>query len=252
MTLEELQAIVDSVGTQAGWDFSAVRSERDPVPWHYLDVARSYLRPDSRVLDLGTGGGERFLALADGFGQGVGVDIDPEMIKTAEASAPPDLQGKVSFSVMDATRLDFADGSFDVVLNRHCSVFAGEIMRVLKPGGVFITQQVGDRNTYNICNVFGVGVAGEHPPQRIGGPSGLEGLFKNTGCRTLALGEYDVPYFFSDVESLIFWLKALPMPHDFAPARHLAQVNEILDRFMTPRGIETNDHRLLLIVRKPA
>ncbi len=252
MTLEELRAIADSVGTRAGWDFSAVRSHRDPVPWNYADIARTYLEPTSRVLDIGTADGERFLSLADHFAQGVAIDIDPEMVARAAARAPKDLLTKVRFEVMDATRLDFPDNAFDVILNRHCSVFASEIVRVLAPGGVFITQQVGDRNTQNVCAVFNCGVAGEHPPQRLGGPAGIEALFKTSGCSTLVLGEYDVPYYFHDVESFVFWLKVLPMPNDFAPEKHLDQVNEIIERYMTPSGIATNDHRLLLVLRKPA
>ena len=58
-------------------------------------------------------------------------------------------------------------------------------------------------------------------------------------------------YFFQDVESLLFWLKAIPMPEDFAIERHWGQVNQIIADYIAPRGIETNEHRELLIVRKP-
>ena len=33
--LDELKQIADAVGTRQGWNFSRVRDERDPVPWHY-------------------------------------------------------------------------------------------------------------------------------------------------------------------------------------------------------------------------
>jgi len=56
---------------------------------------------------------------------------------------------------MYARHLRFSDGSFDVVLNRHAPTEVAEIVRVLRPGGVFITQQVGRRNTENIHSVFG-------------------------------------------------------------------------------------------------
>lgn len=55
---------------------------------------------------------------------------------------------------------------------------------------------------------------------------------------------------FKDVESLVFWLKAIPMPEDFDVERHYAQVERILADFTTPRGIESNEHRELLVVRK--
>lgn len=76
MTLEELQYIAASVSERRGWDFSRVRDDRDPVPWDYAEVVRRYLQPSGRVLDIGTGGGERFLALAPHFGTGVDIDAD--------------------------------------------------------------------------------------------------------------------------------------------------------------------------------
>ena len=79
MTLEELRCIAASVGERRGWDFSRVRDEREPVPWDYIDVVRHYLRPSDRVLDVGSGGGEKFLALATHFGTGIGVDASTEM-----------------------------------------------------------------------------------------------------------------------------------------------------------------------------
>jgi SAM-dependent methyltransferase len=38
-------------------------------------------------------------------------------------------------------RLPFRTGAFDLVSNRHESFRAGEVARVLRPGGIFLTQQ---------------------------------------------------------------------------------------------------------------
>ncbi len=253
--LETLKRIADSVGERRGWDFSSLREDRDPVPWDYGEVVRRYLRPTSRVLDIGTGGGERFLALAGDFGSGVGIDSSPQMIQTARENTPPELAGKVSFQVQRAEALKFPDACFDLVLNRHAPVYTLEIVRVLCPDGVFITQQVGARNTRNITTVFDCGVDGvyaenpeqdEEPPDR----ESLAESFRSYGCEVVATGEYDVRYFFRDVESFIFWLKAIPMPEDFDMEMHGRQVAQIIDRYTTPRGIQTNEHRELLIVRK--
>src|SRR6266516_1190926 len=143
VTGDELRTIAEEVGELSGWDFSVVRDERDPVPWDYQDVAGRYLRPGSRVLDIGTGGGEEFLKLVPLIGAGTGIDASTEMVATARAGTPAELAGKVSFAVMDAGRLAFPGASFDVVLNRHAPVYAAEIVRVLRPGAVVITQQVG-------------------------------------------------------------------------------------------------------------
>lgn len=249
VTLEDLKRIAASVGERRGWDFSPMRADRDPVPWDYADVVRRYLQPSSRVLDIGTGGGERFLALAPHFGAGVGIDVDPTMIQVARENTSPSLADKISFEVMRTEALRFPDAVFDVVLNRHAPVYVEEIVRVLRPDGFFITQQVGLKNTQNIFTVFGWGSEsyGEDWWQDMSTPAEK---FRRKGCTVIARAEYDVRYWFRDVESLVFWLKAVPLPEDFDIEKHWRQVAQIITEYRTPKGIETNEHRELLIVQK--
>jgi SAM-dependent methyltransferase len=95
VTRDELRTIAGEVGELSGWDFSVVRHERDPVPWDYQDVVGRYLRPGSRVLDIGTGGGEQFLKLVPLIGAGTGIDASADMVARARANTPADLAGKV-------------------------------------------------------------------------------------------------------------------------------------------------------------
>jgi len=250
-TLEALRHIAASVGERRGWDFSLVRDERDPVPWDYAEVVRRYLRATDRVLDVGTGGGERFLSLAPYLGTGVGIDISPQMIETALANKATAQVHNVSFEVMSAEALRFADGEFDVVLNRHSAVDVGETLRVLRPGGYLITQQVGQRNLGNVCALFGCGPGGEYAydPQQEQ-VSALAEAFRQRDGRVICTAEYDVGYRLLDVESLIFLLKAVPIPEDFDIEQHWRQVDRIVTEFRTPRGIESNEHRELLVVQR--
>lgn len=50
------------------------------------------------------------------------------------------------YPVKEDVPLPMADDSFDIVINRHESCDLHEIGRILKPGGMFITQQVGGEN----------------------------------------------------------------------------------------------------------
>jgi len=52
------------------------------------------------------------------------------------------------------------------------------------------------------------------------------------------------------VPSLLFWLKAVPLPEPFDLEKHWQSVRRILKEHRTERGIETNEHRELLIVEK--
>lgn len=109
--------------------------------------------PPTRLLDIGCGPGGSTFALARALGPSchiVGVDLAPGMIARArrhqqalrEAGVPVD---HVEFLVGDATRLDLADGSFDVITG-HSFLYLvaareralAELRRVLRPGGMVL------------------------------------------------------------------------------------------------------------------
>ena len=250
MPLETLRQLVESVEERRGWDFSPVRDAIDPVPWTWTSVVRRYLSRTQRVLDIGTGGGERFVTLAEYYGSGIGIDRDQQMVTVARQNTPKVLKCRVSFRKMDACALKFPDAAFDVVLNRHAPADTGEIARVLKPGGYFITQQVGAHNHANICDLFSCGPGGQYERPAGQTVAAWADALSADGFAVRCRGEYDVAYYYLDAESLIFWLKALPVPEDFDIERHWPQVDHALNVFSTPRGIATNVHRELLVAQK--
>jgi arsenite methyltransferase len=103
------------------------------------------LVPGERVLDLGCGAGTDSLVAAQMVGQTgqvTGLDMTPEMLAKARASAAELGTANVEFVEGEAERLPFPDESFDVVISNGVidlvpdkdAVF-WEIVRVLKPGG---------------------------------------------------------------------------------------------------------------------
>ena len=109
-----------------------------------LEPAR--LAAGESVLDVGCGTGSLAIAAkrqVGATGTVFGVDASPEMLTRAERKARK-AHAKVGFQQALAQALPFADAQFDVVLStvmlhhlprparRQC---AGEIRRVLKPGG---------------------------------------------------------------------------------------------------------------------
>ncbi len=244
-----LAAQLAEVVDRSGWDFSPVHDARDPVPWDWGALVSLYLHPTDHVLDVGTGGGEHFLALASQFARGLGGDVDPAMIATAQHNRAVVGVTNVAFDLLDAHALALADASFDVVLNRHCSVDVAETLRVLRPGGRFITQQVADRNMECLLSAFGW-TSESFGPDWWQPVATLASAFEAAGAFVESCSTYNVCYWFLDIPSLLFWLKAVPLPEPFDPDRHWEAVNRVLATCATPRGIETNEHRDLLIVRK--
>lgn len=249
-TEQVLQAIADEVGERRGWDFSRMSVERAPVTWEYLDVVSAFLRPTDVVLDIGTGGGERLLSLADKYLRAVGVDPDPDMVRVARENAAR--HTNVQFLPGSAERLDLLDdGAFDVVLTRHAPTFAPELDRMTKAGGVFICQGVGSRNMANIRQAFNAGSTAHHEDDH----QSLVSELTTRGWRVVAEGYYDVRYWVRDLPSLIFWFQALAgtneVPEDFNIATHHGVINTLIRQFGSSRGLETNEHRTLVIAQKP-
>jgi SAM-dependent methyltransferase len=249
MTVEELEQIIRENGKLEGWDFSRINTSRDPIPWDYSGIVRSYLKPKDKVLDIGTGGGEIFLSLAANIGKGIGIDNDPTMIETAKGNQSRLAIHNIEFVEMNGSNLQLEANGFDVVLLRHLRVNVSEIVRVLRPGGHFITQMVGKRSSKNILEAFGwtsdsFGTDWWQPV------SELAQQFQEKGCRIVAQGEYDVRYWFKDIASFLFWMTSVPWPEEIEVKKQWQNINRILETLTTNRGIETNEHRGLLIIQK--
>ena len=97
-----------------------------------------------RILDVGCGAGFFSILLAKEGYQVTGIDLTPDMIKTARLLAEEE---KVSceFQVMDAENPEFQEETFDVVISRnltwtlpHVQHAYQEWIRVLKKGGILL------------------------------------------------------------------------------------------------------------------
>jgi ubiquinone/menaquinone biosynthesis C-methylase UbiE len=138
-------------GRAAGWDDRTGAGSAAHLAVLAAGLDALDLSPE-RVLDLGCGTGAATLFLAREFPTaGIrGIDLSESMIAQARAKIGLDPEGRVSFRVGDASRLPFAEDSFDLVTQVDMPVFFGEIARVLRPGGgVVIASSRGDRTPFS-------------------------------------------------------------------------------------------------------
>jgi ubiquinone/menaquinone biosynthesis C-methylase UbiE len=93
--------------------------------------------PPARALDLGTGTGAGAVVIARRFPETevVGVDLSGEMLEVARRGLPDELRGRITFQRVDASKLPFEDGSFQLVAHANMIPFFDELARVLAPGG---------------------------------------------------------------------------------------------------------------------
>ncbi len=131
-------------------DFLAAKYDfvHEMVRWGGLDK----LPPGTTVLDVGCGigGSSRILAKDYGF-EVTGVTISPQQVERARDLTPEGINAK--FMVDDAMSLSLPDASFDVVWSVEAgphmpdkAVFARELMRVVKPGGLLVVADWNQRD----------------------------------------------------------------------------------------------------------
>ena len=104
-------------------------------------INRLGLKPGSKVLDVACGTGNLALPAARLGANVTGVDIAPNLVEQARASAAREgLQAQ--FDEGDAEALPYDDASFDTVVTMYGAMFAprpdvvaSELLRVTKPGG---------------------------------------------------------------------------------------------------------------------
>ena len=100
--------------------------------------------------------------------------------------------------------LPAADAEFDLVLNRHGSCAAGELARVLRPGGMLLTQQVGSDDCAAVNTALGAPPA--YPPGSWDA-AGAGAALTAAGFTLLDVREERPEVTFADVGALVFQLR---------------------------------------------
>jgi SAM-dependent methyltransferase len=122
-----------------GWDFSwfAGRATEQRPSWGYAGLVADRLGRAGTALDVQTGGGEVFAwSVAH-------ATRAPRLLVAVEEWQPLVAAQRVDH-VVQAAGLPFRDDVFDLVVSRHPvrTDWAGTA-RILRPGGLFLSQQVG-------------------------------------------------------------------------------------------------------------
>ena len=137
-----------------GWNFDDVQSEAvgSGPPWDYDTRAKELISGARAVLDMGTGGGEFFSTILEGY---AGFTVATEEWRPNVPIAVQRLS-PLGASVVHASssQLPFSRGSLDLILNRHESLSPSDVERVLAPGGRVFTQQIGRNEWQEIAEFF--------------------------------------------------------------------------------------------------
>lgn len=241
-----------------GWDFSwlSARTIEEPLPWDYRALALERLRGVTSLLDIGTGGGEFLAALLHEHAAAAPLPAAlwategyPPNVPLARARLEPLGVHVVDTSGETGGHLPLPEHAFDLVIDRHEGLPAAELARVLRPGGRYLTQQVGGQNGVEI-NQF------------LGDPRGytyasftLEGMLREmqaAGLRVITAREVFPAWTFKDVAGVVFYLQAVPWQvTDFSVAAYRDRLYEIHRLIQRDGGWTVHEHRLLVEAELP-
>ncbi|MBX9426922.1 MULTISPECIES: class I SAM-dependent methyltransferase [Streptomyces] len=250
-TFEDLVTEAEEVSVE-GWDFSWLRGRADEQrpSWGYQRLMGERMARATAALDIQTGGGE---VLA-------GVPKLPPLVVATE-SWPPNLAkatrllhplGAVVVADEDEPPLPFADAAFDLVVSRHpVTVWWEDIARVLRPGGTYLSQQVGPASVFELVEYF----LGPQPEEvrRARHPDDARRAAEAAGLEVVDLRSESLRTEFHDIGAVVYFLrKVIWMVPGFTVDAYRDRLRDLHEQIVGEGPFVAHTTRFLIEARKPA
>ena len=253
----EFDALVDEADDAAfqGWDFGYMAryggNPSEPYAWSYEKTVRDALGRASSPLDMGTGGGEFLASLAPLPTSTIATEAYPPNVPVASERLAPLGATVVAIEegLQENSPLPFANAAFDLVINRHEAYESAEVARILEPGGVFVTQQVGEHDLESLCMMLGT-------LEDDGEPGGWNlstcvTMLEKAGLEIVFAREHLGLSRFYDVRALIYLVKVLPWVFpDFDVRSCYRRLLNIHITILRDGYFDTTQHRFFAVARK--
>ncbi|MDR0411838.1 MAG: class I SAM-dependent methyltransferase [Treponema sp.] len=220
------------------------RVQEEPLPWDLRLIVKKFLRGRQSLLDMFAGNADFLnylpslpprIAFVDRLPPGA-----PEQVWNVKAE-----RVRVKHSTGDCL-LPFPDASFDLVLNRSGKYEISEVCRVLAPGGVFITQQIGGMNALDLCASLGmlIKITGRNLVQNTA-------AFARAGLRLADCGESLSRQRFYRIDDILYYIKHVPLLTECFDADISKQELAVLESVIEQQGyFDCISHRYFLVVEK--
>ncbi len=232
-----------------GWDFSYLdgRMLEEQPPWSYPLRAAELMRQATSVVDLDTGGGERFLKLYEYWPpKVVATEHYPPNFKLATERLSPLGAKVVDVVLSDFDPMPFDDAEFDLVLNRHAAFNPNEVARVLTLGGTFLTQQVHGLWAVDLLAAFDA-----KPQWPDATPEKYLPRLKAAGLEIINQQDWSGELTFTDVGAIVYYLKAVPwLVPGFSVESHLEYLLKLRNQLENGEALTFVDRKYLIEARK--
>ena len=232
-----------------GWDFSYLdgRWDEESLPWDYKKIIFEYLKPDHQLLDIGTGGGEFLLSLNHPYcNTTITEGYLPNYQLCVNKLRP--LGIRILNYVGDEILNDINDNQFDIVINRHESYNEEELYRILKPNGIFITQQVGAYNNRDLATFFDENHIDSFPELTL--DKALNRL-KSNNFNIIYKDEYFPILKFYDLGAIAYFAKIIQWEFINFNVKDNIDKFLLLQEQLKQKGfISSKEHRFIIVAKK--
>lgn len=226
------------------WDFSMINYSKECLTnWDLYKLLNLYSNSESKILDLGTGGGEKVLKYFPECQEIVATDFSKEMINTANNSLKESGKKNIVFRQMDNLNMDTPDDYFDIVVARHTPIDAKQIYKTLKPGGRLLLRGVDKLDCWSLKLLFGRGQGynDEKPISVID----YENII-SAGFKSIELVPIHVREFYKTKEDLVALLLKTPIINDFSKDMKDILADERINKYITENMTEKG----ILLIRR--
>ena len=231
-----------------GWDFSHIdgRCVETELPWDYKDTIEKYITKELRILDYDTGGGEFLLSLKHPYEKTAATEGYAPNVELCQSTLLP--LGIDFKACDDPANIPFPDESFDLILNRHGDFVPKELHRLLKKGGMFITQQVGADNDRDLVEMVLPGLERPFPHCTLKEQSKA---MEDVGFRILEGKEAYRPMRFYDVGAFVWFARIIQWEFpDFSVEKCWDRLLEMEKKIRKDNFVEGTVHRWLMVAQK--
>jgi hypothetical protein len=232
------------------WDFSMIKYiEENLTNWDLYKILNDYTSPDCKILDLGTGGGEKVIKNFPITKEIIATDFSQEMINTANKNLAKTERKDILFKQMDNLNMTTPNDYFDMVVAKHTCIDANGIYKTLKNGGKLLLRGVDKLDCWQLKKLYGKGQAfkDDKPISLIDYENILDAGFKNVELVPIHIREY-----YKTKEDLLALLLKTPILSDFSETEEnnfddKDKINmNLLDKYIQEN---TNEKGILLIRR---
>jgi len=233
-----------------GWDFSFLTNRwvESPLSWDLKSRIQTLFSGVSSMVDMGTGGGEFLRSLmplpenvtaTEGYAPNVAVarrNLEPLGIEVVDITAGPGLP--------------FRDQQFGFIMNRHEEYEPAEVWRVLKPGGHFITQQVGGQDLIGIHQLLQEEVYFKYD---FWDKAYATAELEVAGFQIKSALEEFPEVEIYDVGAIVFMLNNTPWKiEDFSVDRYYGRLQKIHEKIQQEGKLIMKSHRFVIEAVRPA